>query len=154
MPRPRHILGHLLTVLAAFAAVVQWSVPHGWMITQGADGNTILAPCPATSPALAALAKSSGAHAHHQHHHNHPQHGDTASAQALHSSHDEGTSSVAEALCDQAAVGAPTLLPAVPEIAERAPASDQVFITRLASTPGRGLAAPPPPSTGPPSLNT
>ncbi|OBV12149.1 hypothetical protein I603_0280 [Erythrobacter dokdonensis DSW-74] len=157
-------------LLAAFAAVAQWAVPHGWMIGNARDGEALLVPCPGVSPALAALGRPAapapapipmamamammqgGEHA--AHHAHHAMAGaDAPAAAGDHSGHD-GHASLASALCDFAALGAPVLPPEPIELDLLAPvAIVPPPLSRLALVPGRGLAAPPPPATGPPALS-
>ncbi|MCR9180497.1 MAG: hypothetical protein NXH71_09745 [Erythrobacteraceae bacterium] len=148
-------------LVAALAALLQWAVPHGWMVGNGREGAALLVPCPGVSPALAALAKRTpaspatehrmGHDGHHAHHMPHPfAHSAAAEPAADHSGHDEDAS-FASALCDFAALGAPILPPGSPVPEIPAPvAADRLALTPLATAPGRGLAAPPPPATGPP----
>lgn len=151
----RDLWAKAFMLIAAFAAVVQWSVPHGWMLGADDAGRTVLMPCPGTSPALAALGgKGSGQSSHHDHgHHNHGQHHDHAfhAAPSPHDDGSDGPEHLAETLCDSAAVGAPVVLPEFPQIVAMAQTIPAISGIALTVAPGRGLAAPPPPSTGPPS---
>jgi len=147
-------LARLLLLFAVFAACVQWTIPHGWMIASAhevaGEDVPLLAPCPATSPELAKLAeRASGSfRGHHAHHgamdHSAKGHGsdDAEGKDAMHGA--------AQAQCDFAALGAPVLLPDSPDIAAPAPQGAAILLAFPEAMPGRGLAAPPPPSTGPP----
>ncbi|KPQ22386.1 MAG: hypothetical protein HLUCCX21_06240 [Porphyrobacter sp. HL-46] len=152
---------------AALAALLQWAVPHGWMVGTARQGSALLVPCPGVSPALAAVAErapafvlthdsGAGHGAHHGHHMAHPFAPGTAAEPADqppdHSGHGEDAS-FASALCDFAALGAPVLPPSPPvlEILAPVPVAPLALI-RFAIAPGRGLAAPPPPATGPPPI--
>lgn len=149
-PGLRH--SQLPLLLAAFSALLQWSVPHGWMIAGPRDGLAILVPCPTVAPALAAINKASADDPHAHHDADHAAMGHQASPSGDHSGHDEGAS-LASAMCDFAALAAPVLPPEPFILAEPA-----FFVLSLravsppATAPGRGLAAPPPPSTGPPTI--
>lgn len=175
MSRPLALLSRIALLLAAFAAVLQWAVPHGWMIGNARSGAALLVPCPGVSPALAALAgpmpeaqpeaePAPMSHpmpmgmmmAHGGDHAAHMAMAEPAPADhADHAEHDghDGHESLASALCDFAALGAPVLPPAPLDLdllplQPVAPPDPP----RLALLPGRGLAAPPPPATGPPAL--
>ena len=165
LPTP---LARFALLLAAFAAVAQWAVPHGWMIGNARDGEGLLVPCPGVSPALAALGRPAEAPAavpmpmpmgmtHGEDHAAYHAHHDMAQASGTeavsdHSGHDS-QASLASALCDFAALGAPVLPPAPPVVDLLPPvAALPPALARLALLPGRGLAAPPPPATGPPAL--
>jgi len=173
---------NVLLLLAALAAVLQWLVPHGWMV--GSDG--LLVPCPSVSPGLAAMSRAEAerpvdpvpaftqhvAHGHHGHHamaempgaasgaahDRHPASHAAASPvadpapDADHSGHAEHAGD-ASALCDFAALGAPVLLPGPPDLLPPLPPAIVLASAAVPSiVPGRGLAAPPPPSTGPPHI--
>ncbi|GAB5349173.1 hypothetical protein TMRO357_02847 [Alteriqipengyuania sp. 357] len=150
--------------------MLQLAVPHGWMLAS-AQGGAVFVPCPTVSPELAALAKAGpasrdrantkqAAHAQPMASHGHMDMGDHSamghtapSADAHdkgHDGHDEGTA-IASALCDFAALAAPATLPSPPLLDAPAPVADDIAPLAVRTIiPGRGLAAPPPPSTGPP----
>lgn len=179
MTRSRSLPARLALLAAAFAALLQWAVPYGWMVGDARAGEAVLVPCPEVSPALAALARPVAAPAampmpmsmpmgmsmgmamgmahggdHAAHHGHHAAAGAAASDPAVadHSGHDRGAS-IASALCDFAALGAPVLPPEPPVLNLLPPvAAVPQPLARLALLPGRGLAAPPPPATGPPAL--
>lgn len=168
----------ILLAVVVLAAVLQLAVPHGWMVGSAASGVATLVPCPATSPALANYARTRGVPAEASGHEGsalHAQHrmdaeaaaswahghmasasrADDSRAAADHDDHDghDGHSGGASTVCDFAALGAPATLPEQPQIDAPAftPAASLLpGPTRL--YPARGLAAPPPPSTGPPVL--
>jgi hypothetical protein len=137
----------LFLLLAAFAACVQWAIPHGWMVGSADEGHTVLVPCPSTSPQLASLGKTFPASSEHDHHASMhaADHGgmDDAGGKA----DDHGA---AQAKCDFAAMGAPVLPPDAPALAAPPSAATDLFTKLPNAFPGRGLAAPPPPATGPP----
>ena len=147
--------------------MLQLAVPHGWMLAS-AQGGAVFVPCPTVSPELAALAKAGpasrdradtghGGHAQPMASHDHvgmADHGamgrPARSAEAHDDGHDEGTA-IASALCDFAALAAPATLPSPPLLDAPAPVADEIVPLAVRTIiPGRGLAAPPPPSTGPP----
>ncbi len=137
----------LFLLLAAFAACVQWTIPHGWMVGSADDGSSILVPCPTTSPELVSLGQSVAANSGHSHHAG--MHG------AMHENMDHGGNDAndhgaAQAKCDFAAMAAPLLPPDGPQLAAPPFATADVLPVFPDAIPGRGLAAPPPPSTGPP----
>jgi len=150
VPRP----ARFMLLLAAFAACVQWMIPHGWMVAsahEGAGEPALLVPCPATSPELAALAgHAAGAHDAHRAHHGGMDHSATGHGDGGAEGGD-ATHGAAQAQCDFAAVGAPVLPPDAPALVASAPQVAAPVPAFRAVQPGRGLAAPPPPSTGPPS---
>ena len=137
----------LFFLFAAFAVCVQWTIPHGWMVGSADDGSSILVPCPTTSPELASLSQSAAAKSDHSHHAG--MH--SAMPKSMdHGGNDPDDHGAAQAKCDFAALGALLLPPDGPQLAAppiAAPAVPPVFPDAI---PGRGLAAPPPPSTGPP----
>jgi hypothetical protein len=143
-------------IFAAFAACVQWTIPHGWMAASDHEGegqaSFFLVPCPATAPELARFAARAPGSASADHgHHGAMAHsatdgrttGDTQGADPLHGA--------AQAQCDFAAIGAPVLPPDAPDLAAPEPWAAALVPAFPEALPGRGLAAPPPPSTGPPS---
>ncbi|MEE4339065.1 hypothetical protein [Erythrobacter sp.] len=150
-----HRLAHFLLLIAAFAACVQWTIPHGWMVASAHESAgedfLLLVPCPATSPELAKLAtRAFGSSSDHQAHHGAMDHsakghgsGDAEGKDAMHGA--------AQAQCDFAALGAPVLPPDPPDIAAPAPQGAALLPAFPEAMPGRGLAAPPPPARGPPS---
>ncbi|UVI39327.1 hypothetical protein [Qipengyuania spongiae] len=176
------VRSRLFVAIAALAALVQLSVPHGWMIASAAQGLPTLVPCPTSSPQFAALGKAHVAHraatkvgevASHGDHsaHSitksdagkavehgasaHPQRasGHTVSGTGNHGDHDDH-SALSGVMCDFAALSAPATLPEAPAIRAPLPATPNVIPSRIAYVfPGRGLAAPPPPSTGPPIIS-
>lgn len=149
-------LARFLLLLAAFAACVQWSIPHGWMVASAhegdGDGSTFLVPCPSTSPELAALAERAAGivQAHHAHHSAMDHSAMGYDAQAGDDGKDTMHGAV-QAQCDFAALGAPVLPPDAPDLALPIPQPTTLLLAFPEALPGRGLAAPPPPSTGPPS---
>ena len=163
---PHKSFSRLLLPLAALVTLVQMAVPHGWMIGASEDGALTFVPCPTASPELSRFAQTArNAHAAHDEHGGHGQHGKHAATQA--SSHgapahhasmasdDEDKhnthSALASVVCDFAALSASATLPDPPFIEPLLPDAREVLAgITLAIAPGRGLAAPPPPSTGPP----
>ncbi|MBD2843512.1 hypothetical protein [Erythrobacter rubeus] len=125
------------------------------MLSRDASGALLLTPCPSTSRALAELAEIAGTaaqHAHHSQQHDLANADQEANQKALGHTHDEGAPGMAEALCDQAALGTAMIPPRVLEIADQPPSINQGHSKVSQIIPGQGLAAPPPPSTGPPFL--
>ena len=137
----------LFLLLAAFAACVQWTIPHGWMVGAAGDGSSILVPCPTTSPGLASLGQSAATNSDHAHHAS--VHGEMHESMD-HGGNDGDEHGAAQAKCDFAAMGAPLLPPDDPQLAAPPIAAAAVLPVFPDAIPGRGLAAPPPPSTGPP----
>lgn len=140
-------ISRLFLLLAAFAACVQWTIPHGWMVGSADDGSTILIPCPTTSPELASLGQSAAAK--HDHAHHTGMHGETHEGMD-HGGSDDDNHGAAQAKCDFAALGLPLLPPDGPQLAAPSIAAIGVLPVFWDAISGRGLAAPPPPSTGPP----
>ena len=139
----------LFLLVAAFAACVQWTIPHGWMIGSADGGSVVLVPCPSTSPELASLGHSAMPGPGDDHH-------APMQMASMHGDMDHDTDGAdghgaAQAQCDFAAMGAPFLPPETPALAPPPVASADLLLAVFPETiPGRGLAAPPPPSTGPP----
>ena len=138
----------LFLLLAAFAASVQWTIPHGWMVGSADDGSTLLVPCPSTSPELASLGQSHAASSEDKH------------KASMHASAHDGMDhdgdgadghGAAQAKCDFAAMGAPLLPPDAPTLDAPPAVATDLLPEFPDAIPGRGLAAPPPPSTGPPT---
>tara|TARA_Y100000296_G_scaffold47640_1_gene54594 strand:- start:2111 stop:2560 length:450 start_codon:yes stop_codon:yes gene_type:complete len=137
----------LFLLLAVFAACVQWTIPHGWMVGAVGDGSSIFVPCPTTSPGLASLSQSAATNSDHAHHTS--VHGEMRESMD-HGGNDADDHGAAQAKCDFAAMGAPLLPPDGPQLAAPPFAVAAVLPVFPDAIPGRGLAAPPPPSTGPP----
>lgn len=137
----------LFLLLAAFAACLQWTIPHGWMVGSADDGSSILVPCPTTSPELARLGQSAAANSDHYPHAG--MHGEMHESMD-HGGNDGDSHGAAQAKCDFAAMAAPLLPPDGPQLAGPPFATADVLPIFPDAIPGRGLAAPPPPSTGPP----
>jgi len=118
-----------LAMLALCALLLRAWVPAGWM-PAGAAGGILIEPCPAAAPVAAAATD------HAMHHAGHgplPHH------------RDEHPSCAFAGLALSVLDPPPAALPLAPTpTAEAVPAAD----ARI--SPGRGLAAPPPPATGPP----
>ncbi len=125
----------LLLLLVALAMAVRAAVPAGWMPMTGADGATRLVLCPGSGsvggtamPGMA-MAETSP-----------DKHHDPAAPAADHDC-PFGVTALAVDLA------VPLIAPlGVGVAAETVPAPSPALL------PGRGLAAPPPPSTGPPAL--
>lgn len=129
----RHIS---VAALLAFALIVKLLVPAGWMPVFGTRGVT-LEMCSSYGPPPPALAKAMAQAAHRMAGHDkHKQHDKQAHDQPC------AYAGLSFAALD---AEAPTPLVAVPVTQALPPAPFTVAI-------GRGLAAPPPPSTGPPAL--
>ena len=76
--------------------------------------------------------------------------GDTAGAPGEGAEGKDAMHGAAQAQCDFAALGAPVLPPDAPDLSAPAPRQATLLPAFPEALPGRGLAAPPPPSTGPP----
>lgn len=132
VPRPETIsrrFGWLLLIVAALLA--RSVAPEGWMPVVNAAGGIEITICNGTGPDDAMVLAPDG-----KLHHKAPgqsQPGDHACAFS--------GLSIADAPPTLVALGAPIVAP------DDAPALDPID-----AAPGRGLAAPPPPATGPPSL--
>lgn len=125
----RHRFGWLMLLVAAL--LVRGLAPEGWMPVANAAGGIEIALCNGTGPGDVMVLTHDG-----QLHHKAPTNGQGG-----------------DHPCAFAGVGiadAPPLLPAVvaPVRADAAASG----LAAAAITPGRGLAAPPPPATGPPAL--
>lgn len=136
----RHLSLHrgLAAWLVAFALAVRFLVPAGYMPMAGKAGLEI---CAGQNADLAAMAPMPGMGT--MHHAAMPMHGmDHGKAMPGDHDHDCGFA---------AAVGGSADLPSLILPAMLAPvALPQLFIPQLPIRPGLGLAAPPPPKTGPP----
>ena len=132
----RESLGRRLLVLGAvWALMLRALVPAGWMPGPAAGGGLELIPCRATAPAPAPAPV--GAHAGHSAHQKQPSH--------------EGHQGEGDQPCAFGGLSlswtwaeAPLLPPAL------VPPAPPIEGLRRGVEPVRGLAAPPPPATGPP----
>jgi len=140
-------VSRLFLLLAAFAACVQWMIPHGWMVGSADDGPALLVPCPSTSPELASLSYPSASAEHDHHASLHA----SAHGNMGHGSGNSNQHGAAQAQCDFAALGAPVLPPDAPMLSAPPFATTDLLAAFPDALPGLGLAAPPPPSTGPPT---
>ena len=126
---------HLLVVIFACALLLRLAVPAGWMPVAQADGRVRLALCPGAAPAASkhmAHVMGQRAHDHGPASHDRGEHAPPCAFTGL---------ALAAALPDVAP--APRLLP----IVAPPPAMRRALVSI-----GSGLAAPPPPQTGPPPL--
>lgn len=129
---------HPLMWAAAMALLLRAMMPAGWMPSLGGDTGLVLVPC----GGWAAAPKAATAHNEHHQTAGHSQH-----RPAPHDDHGKK----ADQPCAFASLGSawtPTDGPSLISPPRLAPA---LTPARLSLTPGRGLAAPPPPATGPPS---
>lgn len=140
----RHLLArrHLATLILACALAVRVLIPAGFMIGQTASGARALVLCPGQNdaPAMPGM--------HHDMAHMMPDGSMMSGHDTGKQSHDPGT----DRPCAFAAVGLAVDTPISAPLP--APAPPPAFIglhTQAPSAPGRGLAAPPPPATGPPA---
>lgn len=127
-PIPRRFAWLILIVAALLARGL---TPEGWMPVANAAGGIEIALCNGNGPDDTMVLTPDG-----KLHHKVPASG-----------HDN------DRPCTFAGVGmadAPPILPAI--VAPRARASAPPALAYGAAAPGRGLAAPPPPATGPPAL--
>jgi hypothetical protein len=142
----RHLLArrHLATLILACALAVRVLIPAGFMLGQTASGAPALVLCPGqnelpiSAPAM-----------HHDMAHMMPGGRVMATHDAGHQNHDPGT----DRPCAFAAVGlAVDMLISAALLAPAPPPAFAALLSHAPSDPGRGLAAPPPPSTGPPAV--
>lgn len=136
MSRPFHRLGRRPQLVAIAAILLLKAlVPSGWM-PMAQDGSVRIVPCGGWAPAPRAVVA--------EHHDNH------AAPSAGHGQHHEDGQSV-EPPCAFAGLGlAWTLPPPFASAAALAPQAAMPGGVHHRLQPGRGLAAPPPPATGPP----
>jgi len=135
---------HLATLILACALAVRVLVPAGFMIGQSASGAPLLVVCPSQidMPVFAPAMPHDMAHMM-------PDGHMMAGHDAGHQSHDPGT----DRPCAFAAAGLAVDVPIdVPLLAPAPPPSFAALPVRASTDPGRGLAAPPPPATGPPTF--
>ena len=124
----------LLLVALLCVLLARTAVPAGWMPMATADGGIMLAPCSgmgATTLAADDMAGMSGHHADADHNRHHPDPG---------GDHPCSGAGIAVALDAPRVLLAPVLPAVTTAIVARA------FVVTI----GQGLAAPPPPQTGPP----
>lgn len=141
----RHLLArrHLATLIIACALAVRVLIPAGFMIGETASGAPALILCPGQNDAPAMPGMR------HDMAHMMPDGSTMSGHDAGKQSHDPGT----DRPCAFAAVGLAVDTPISAPLP--APAPPPAFIglrTHAPSDPGRGLAAPPPPATGPPVI--
>ncbi len=121
---------NLMLALVALTLVLRVIVPGGFMPTTDADGMVRIAMCSGTGPQTAWLDKSGQVHK-------------EAPGKNQHDPQPCGFGALAQ--------GAD--VPDAARVAELAPSgAEEPVPARFTVTIGRGLAAPPPPSTGPPIL--
>ncbi|HVI99242.1 MAG TPA: hypothetical protein VM657_09270 [Sphingomonas sp.] len=130
---------HLLVMLFACAMLVRMGMPEGWMPVADAAGAWRITICTGTGPLAAAPTMPGMDHARMampgMHHDRAPP-------------HDQG-----DHPCTFAAIGLAAALPDLAPAPFIAPVAAQpAAIVRAIAAVGRGLAAPPPPQTGPPIL--
>lgn len=139
---------HVATLILACALAVRVLIPAGFMIGQTASGAPALVLCPGQD---SRIAPPPGAMAgmHHDMTHMMPD-GSTMSGHDMgKQGHDPGT----DRPCAFAAVGLAVDMPVpAPALAPPPPPAFAGLPNRVPSDPGHGLAAPPPPSTGPPTI--
>lgn len=133
--------GAPLLALLAFAFLLRIIVPAGWMPAHGEIG---FVPCPLAAPVAAPVEVAHGGH-----HDAHAAHHDTAEPDQAPPSNDHGEKKG----CDFAPLGLAWAAPDQPAF-DLTPvfAEAQVFAALPHVAVGQGLAAPPPPSTGPPAF--
>ena len=135
---------HLATLILACALAVRVLVPAGFMVGQTASGAPALVLCPGqneTPPAMPGM--------HHDMAHMMPDGSMMSGHDAGKQSHDPGT----DRPCAFAAVGLAVDMPIPAPLLAPAPSpAFAALLSQAPSDPGRGLAAPPPPSTGPPAI--
>ncbi len=135
----RHCRG-LAVMLVACALMVRMLVPSGFMIAPSADGMPTIIVCPGQGP-MAPMA---------------PMAPMTTSAMAGHDMHHKGGDqhdrSADHPCCFAPAAAAIDLAAAVHPVAPAPVAAFTPPLFHAFARPGLGLAAPPPPKTGPPTL--
>jgi len=124
----------LFMAIFACALALRLAVPAGWMPVAQADGSVRLALCPGAAP----IERESTTHAAHGHGH------EQAPASHDHDRGDHAPPCAFSGLAFAAAV--PELAPAPRLLPIITPPPAQHALVSI----GRGLAAPPPPQTGPP----
>ncbi|WP_133304023.1 hypothetical protein [Aurantiacibacter aquimixticola] len=134
-------------LFAVFSAVLQWSVPYGWMLSSNDRGYVTLVPCPSSYGALTLGGASSEA----TDHEDYASHDPSANGGMDHSDHHDGSGD-GQSGCDFASLNAPFLSPAAAELSAPPISGSADVAAQFEAFPGRGLAAPPPPATGPPIL--
>jgi hypothetical protein len=135
---------HLTTLILACALAVRVLVPAGFMIGHTASGAPALVLCPGQNDLPPAMPGT-----HHDMAHMMPD-GSMMSGHDTGQKHqDPGT----DRPCAFAAVGLAVDMPIpAPLLAPAPPPAFAALLSQTPSIPGRGLAAPPPPSTGPPAF--
>jgi hypothetical protein len=125
-----------IAALLAFALIVKLLVPTGWMPVFGTRGVT-LEMCGSYGPPPPALAKAMAEAAHRM---------------AGHDQHEQHDKQGHDQPCAYAGLSFAALDADAPLSLVAAPVAQPLPPMPLAVAIGRGLAAPPPPSTGPPAL--
>jgi len=138
---------HVATLILACALAVRVLIPAGFMIGETASGAPALVLCPGQDARYAPAATMPGMH--HDMPHMMPD-GSMMSGDHDQGKHpDPGT----DRPCAFAAVGLAVDMPVpAPLLAPPPPPTFVGLLHRVPSEPGHGLAAPPPPSTGPPTI--
>jgi len=137
---------HLATLILACALAVRLLVPAGFMVGETASGAPALILCPGQSVPDSPPSAMPGMH--HGMAHIMPDGRLMSGHDTEQQNHDPGT----DRPCAFAAVGLAVDMPVPPPLV--APAPPPAFAALLGQAPGapgHGLAAPPPPSTGPPA---
>ena len=135
---------HLAALILVCALAVRVLVPAGFMVGHTASGAPALVLCPGQNETPVAMPM------HHDMAHMMPD-GSMMSGDhdAGKQSHDPGT----DRPCAFAAVGLAVDMPIpAPLLAPAPPPAFIALLSQAPGNPGRGLAAPPPPSTGPPAI--
>jgi hypothetical protein len=135
---------HLAALILVCALAMRVLVPAGFMVGHTASGAPALVLCPGQNEAPVATPM------HHDMAHMMPD-GSMMSGDhdAGKQSHDPGT----DRPCAFAAVGLAVDMPIpAPLLAPAPPPAFVALLSQAPGNPGRGLAAPPPPSTGPPTV--
>ena len=135
---------HVATLIVACALAVRLLIPTGFMIGQATSGAPVLVLCPGQDDGATDTANHHQTMAHMM-----PDGSMMGGHDAGHHHGDAG----ADRPCAFAAVGLAVDVPiAAPVLALAPPPAFIALRSPAPSNPGRGLAAPPPPSTGPPAL--
>ena len=131
----------MLVALLSLVFLARAAVPAGWMPVFDASGVQLVL-CDGQGPVRIATAHDHAAAAQH---HGHAQHS------APSKEHDRKSSSASGTCVFAATAGIPPQLEL--QLAKRPLATEPLLASALTATsPGRRLIAPPPPSTGPPTL--
>lgn len=135
---------HIATLILACALAVRVLIPTGFMVGQTASGAPALVLCPGQNDMAMSMAGMPHAAVHMM---------PDGSMMAGHDAGQHHGDSDTDRPCAFAAVGLAVDVPIpAPLLAPAPPPAFSALQSPVPSDPGRGLAAPPPPSTGPPAF--